>query len=217
MRDLIKTLILLTALLWMVGCKTQQPSKPEFTPSPVASATPEAAVSPCCSEDEGTGALPGMSIYNLESAWLDTSGEEIRLSEFRGNAVVVAMVYSSCKAACPRIIDDMGKIRAGLDSADGVRFVLVSIDPEVDTPEKLKQYAAENNLGDWEFLHGDNQDVLELAMLLGVKYRKTSETDYAHSNVISVLDKEGEVVHQQEGLGVYPQETIKIIKDLPGG
>jgi protein SCO1/2 len=212
MKIIIRYLVLILALLSMVGCQEQP--KPEFTPSPAPLATPEASASPCCSEEKSDGALSGMSIYNLESTWLDTSAKEMRLDELRGDVVLVAMIYSSCKAACPRIIEDMRKIRAGLKSADGVRFVLVSIDPEVDTPEKLKQYAVENKLEDWEFLHGESQDVMELAMLLGVKYRKTSETDYAHSNVISVLDKQGEVVHQQEGLGVDPQQTIEAIKKL---
>lgn len=206
MRNRIITILLLS-LLFAVGCKTKTGQDVRQ-----ASATPTPEVSACCHEEVPSGPVSDLSIYNLESTWIDTSGQEIRLVDLRGDVVLVAMVYSSCKAACPRIVTDMKQIRAGLESIDGLRFVLVSMDPEVDTPERLKEYAVESKLDEhWELLHGDPEDVMELALLLGVKYRKTSETDYAHSNIISVLSRDGEVVHQQEGLGIDPEQTIGTI------
>jgi protein SCO1/2 len=63
-------------------------------------------------------------------------------------------------------------------------------------------------------LHGTENDVLELAALLGVKYRSVGETIFAHSNLITVLNKEGEIVHQQEGLGVKHEETSAAVNKL---
>jgi protein SCO1/2 len=37
-------------------------------------------------------------------------------------------------------------------------------------------------------------------MLLGVKYRREASGDYSHSNLITVLNREGEIAHQREGL-----------------
>jgi protein SCO1/2 len=50
------------------------------------------------------------------------------------------------------------------------------------------------------YMYKNENSVLERAALLGVKYRSVSKTVFAHSNLITVLNKKGEIVHQQEGL-----------------
>lgn len=157
------------------------------------------------------------SIYNLDAGWLNQEAKPVKLVDNQGKVVLVAMVYASCQAACPRIISDMRAIedQASKDHPGKVKYILVSIDPKVDTPEKLKALATESKLStSWELLQGDPDQVLELAALLGVKYRKTSEKDYAHSNIISVLNAKGEIAHQQVGLGVKPAETLKALDSL---
>lgn len=200
------TFLLVTALLFS-SCTKQISEEKTPVPTPAASA--------CCEDEPERGPISDMSLYNLESTWLDSTGREMQLGEFRGDIVLMAMMYSSCKAACPRIIEDMRQIRGGIETLDNVRFVLVSMDPEVDTPERLAAFAEESHLGDdWELLHGKSEDVMELAVLLGVKFRKTGATDYAHSNIITLLNPEGEIVHQQEGLGVDPEQTIQALVTL---
>jgi hypothetical protein len=53
-----------------------------------------------------------------------------------------------------------------------------------------------------------------LAAVLGVKYRKVSQTEFAHSNTVSVLDANGTVVFQQEELGVGVEASSKAVQDL---
>ena len=60
----------------------------------------------------------------------------------------------------------------------------------------------------------DPQDVLELAALLGIKYKKEPTGQYAHSNLITLLDKNGEIVHQQPGLNTDPASMIAAVKKL---
>ena len=55
----------------------------------------------------------------------------------------------------------------------------------------------------------------EFANVLAVKYKEISPIDFSHSNIISVFNPEGELIHQQEGLGVDNNETIaKIIETV---
>ncbi|MGE0494359.1 MAG: SCO family protein [Vulcanimicrobiota bacterium] len=160
------------------------------------------------------------SIYNLDASWQDQNGHQRRLVEDRGQVVVLAMIYSSCKGACPRIVADMQAIEQTVASAHPgkVAFRLVSFDPQVDSPERLRQYAQEAKLGsDWALLCGPEDQVLELAALLGVKYRRTGPSDFAHSNLITVLDHQGEIVYQQEGLGVDPAAMLAAIEQLLAG
>ena len=72
----------------------------------------------------------------------------------------------------------------------------------------------EENLMDgdeWTFLQGSESGVREFANVLAVKYKQISPIDFSHSNIISVFNPGGELVHQQEGLGVDNKETINTI------
>jgi protein SCO1 len=152
------------------------------------------------------------SIFNLTSTWKTEEGNEIQLKELKGKILVMVMIYTSCKAACPRLVADMRNIEKQLpkNSLKKIQFVLVSIDPEVDNPSRLKAFAIENQMdGDqWTFLQGNTNSVREFANVLAVKYKEISPMDFSHSNIISVFNSVGELIHQQEGLGVNNSETI---------
>ena len=159
--------------------------------------------------------LPELSIYNLPATWTTQDGEDIELQELRGKVLVMVMIYTSCKAACPRLVADMRNIEKQVpaEDLDKVQFIMVSIDPENDTPEKLKEFSKENVMEDdhWMFLRGTPEDTREFAAVLAVNYKKITPVDFSHSNIISVFDTRGVMVHQQEGLGVDNEETIEAI------
>lgn len=156
------------------------------------------------------------SIYNVSSLWKNRDGKEITLKELSGKVQVVAMVYTHCEYACPRILADMKRIEKELstDELKQVNFLIVSIDPERDTPERFRGFADENKLEqeNWTLLNGDQGDILEFAALLGVKYKRISETDFTHSNMITVLNKEGEVVHQRLKLSDDTNEILTHVR-----
>lgn len=159
------------------------------------------------------------SIFNLTSKWNTEEGEEITLKELKGKTLVMVMIYTTCKAACPRLTADMRNIEAKipLEFKENVNYILISIDPKNDTSKRLKEFAIENFMDgkEWTFLQGTESGVREFANVLAVKYKQISPLDFSHSNIISVFNPAGELVHQQEGLGVDNKETIlKIIKTV---
>lgn len=159
------------------------------------------------------------SIFNLTSEWKTQDNKTIHLEDLKGKVTVMVMIYTSCKAACPRLVADMRDIESKIpkDKLSDLNFVLVSIDPEVDTPERLKTFAKTNFMDapHWTFLQGTKTTVQEFANVLAVKYKKISPMDFSHSNIISVFNKNGELVHQQEGLGVNNENTVaKIIETV---
>ena len=162
--------------------------------------------------------ISDMSIYNLPSHWTTQDGNDIELKNLQGKVVAMVMIYTSCKAACPRLVADMRNIEKQIpeDKKDNVQYVFVSIDPETDTPERLKAFAKENKMDDdkWLFLRGTDEDTREFAAVLAVNYKQISPIDFSHSNIISVFDQGGELAHQQEGLGVDNKETVQAIIDL---
>ena len=158
-----------------------------------------------------------LSIYNLPSKWTNQNGQNLEMKDLKGKVLVMVMIYTSCKAACPRLVADIRNIESRLSEKikPDVKFLLVSIDPEVDTPARLKEFAIANKMdgGQWEFLRSTEENTREFAAVLAVNYKKIAPLDFSHSNIISVFNAEGELTFQQEGLGVNSEATTKKITE----
>ena len=157
-----------------------------------------------------------LSIFNLNSTWTNQNGEDLQFQDLKGDVLVTVMIYTSCKAACPRLVADMRNIeqRLSKESKKNVKMVLVSIDPKTDTPERLKDFAEENMMDKepWIFLRSSEDNTREFAAVVAVNYKKISPIDFSHSNIITVFNDKGEMVFQQEGLGVNSDATIQNIE-----
>jgi protein SCO1/2 len=168
------------------------------------------------------GAVLEGSLHDLDTEWQDQNAVAGLLADHLGGKIqVVSMGYSTCKFACPALIADMRRIRDGIDKGalgSKVGFAFISIDPETDTPARLKEFEKESDFDPkvWTLLRSDADNVLELAVVLGMKYRKTTIDDFAHSNIITVIGPGGAVLHQQEGINADPAKTIATIKATLG-
>lgn len=163
---------------------------------------------PCCAEEAGLDAapLPEDSLWQVSAAWQDQEGRAFALNALRGQVVITAMMFSTCQYACPRTLADLQSIAEQLpaDLRDRVEWLLVSFDSAHDTPEVLKRFAADHGLAPerWTLLHGDAAAVRTWAAALGVRYKPILEGGFAHSNLITVLDRDGRIAARFEGLGV---------------
>jgi len=162
--------------------------------------------------------LSGQSIYLVSTAWTDMDGKSVQLRSLRGKPVVLAMVYTTCTTACPLTVADLKRIESALspEARGRVWFALFSFDSERDRPEVLRKFASDRHLDPsrWRLHHGDRAAVRELAMVLGVRYKKDARGDFDHSNVISILDAEGVIRHQQVGLGQEPTASASWLESL---
>jgi protein SCO1/2 len=157
----------------------------------------------CCTEEQEAAAYSLASIYQLDARYINDAGEPFALGDLRGRPVVLTMFFASCGYACPLLVSDMQRIREGLPAEvrKNAAFVLLSFDVVRDTPTALAAYRKERNLDDqFVLLHGDDAAVRELAALLGVKYKQEIDGSFAHSNLITILNPAGEIVHQRVGL-----------------
>jgi protein SCO1/2 len=148
-------------------------------------------------------ALPDASLYQAEVAFVTDAGAPFRLEELRGRPVALAMFFAQCRYACPATVLDLTRIREKLPEAQRAetRIVMVSFDTERDTPEALRAFRESRGLpADWVLLHGGDDAVRELAALLGVKFKRETDGNFAHSNLITILSKDGEMVHRRAGL-----------------
>jgi protein SCO1/2 len=177
------------------------------------------AVPSCCAKVEPAfSPFSDKSLYQTESKWTTDTKQQVSLAELKGRPQVVAMIFTSCQYACPIILNDLKRIEAALKPGLRARvgFTLVTFDTKRDTAEVLAGYRDSRHLTSktWTLLRGESDDVLELAALLGVKYKEDANGQFAHSNIITVLNASGEIVHQQVGLGQDINDTVRELDKL---
>jgi protein SCO1/2 len=184
--------------------------------APAACCAPEkpAIVAPCCPEEKPGQPLTDRSLYQLDATWVTDAGLPLRLTAFRGQPVLVAMFFASCEYACPVLVNDLQRVREQLpaDVRAKTRILLVTFDLVRDTPAALKSFRERFGLdAAWTLVRSDTAGVQELAMLLGVKYKQDARGQFAHSNLLTLLNAEGEIVHQRSGLMGDVSETAKAV------
>ncbi len=159
-----------------------------------------------------------LSMYDLPGDWRDASGTPLRLADLAGKVRVVAMVYTSCHVTCPLIVRDLKAVEASLPAARraDVGLVLVSLDPQRDTPGRLAEWGAAAALDParWTLLSGSDGDVRALAVALGVSYQALPSGEVAHTNVVTVLDADGVVAHRRRGLDEPVAATSAVVARL---
>lgn len=160
-------------------------------------------------------ALPSNSIFNLSTEWQNQKGETLQLKNLQGKTLVVVMIYTSCKTACPILVAKMKTIEEKISRSDieKVSLVLVSIDPETDTPTRLAEFAKTNKMDapQWTFLTSNKDATQEFANVLSMKYKRISPIDFSHSNIISIFKPNGQLVSQEEGSEINVEKVVATV------
>ena len=201
----------LTLILFLAVCAfAEEPPKKGGAPLP-----------PCCRPALAAGKPTDKSLYLLDSAWTSDVGRKIKLGALRGRPQIVAMFFTHCEYACPILVGELKGIESKLppEVLGKVDFLLVSIDPKRDTPADLAVFRDKRQLARerWTLLRGEADDVRELAALLGVNYAEDARGQFAHTNLITLLNAEGEIVFQHAGLKQEPAPLIAAIEKAAGG
>ena len=173
------------------------------TEKPACCAPAPANKPACCTEEKPSAPLSNKSLYQLEGKWINDAGQTTSLTSLRGRPVILALFFASCEYACPVLVHDMKRLLAALadDVRPDVQRVLVTFDTTRDTPPALRTFRERMELdSSWTLLTSTPADVQELAMLVGVKYKQDARGQFAHSNLITLLNDEGEIIHQKAGL-----------------
>ena len=93
------------------------------------------------------------------------TGEPFGSEQMRGKINIVEFFFTTCRGPCPVMNANMSELYEMFDGYDDIRFVSISVDPEHDTPEVLREYAEDFGLDDdrWIFLHAPIDSVVWLS------------------------------------------------------
>ena len=99
--------------------------------------------------------------------------ELMNLTDFRGDVVVVAFIFTKCPDVCPIITQLLRSVDEGLTSEyqEHVSIISISVDPEYDTPEMLKDYTELHGVN-WPHLTGDPVEMEPIWSSFGLVVQK---------------------------------------------
>jgi protein SCO1 len=157
------------------------------------------------------GAAPQFTLTSQE-------GKPFALADLRGKAVVVAFIYTECPDICPMLTQKMVEIQDELGANFGakVAFVSISLAPEHDTPEVLKDYAQfwGAKPDGWVFLTGTPEAVRDVTRRYGVFFAKKEDGSVEHTQLTSLVDAEGQMRVQYLGARFDPEEFRRDLMSL---
>lgn len=153
----------------------------------------------------------------LDLPFLDEAGREVRLGQYFGKPVILALVYYSCPSLCNMVLDGTVRAASALKTTVGQDFdvVAVSFDPR-ETPEMarmkkatiVKEYNRPGSENGWHFLTGSEDASKKLANAVGFHYRYDSMSNqYVHSAAIILLTPEGKVNRYFYGIAYEPRDV----------
>jgi protein SCO1 len=131
---------------------------------------------------------------------IERSGRTVKSEELIGQPYVVSFFFSTCPSIC---VQQNQKLKELQDHFQGqpVRFVAISVDPETDTPEKLREYAARfgADQDQWLFMTGDLTYIRRIGAEI---YRQPVDKQF-HTERFVLVSPTGEI----EGFYSWPDEA----------
>jgi protein SCO1/2 len=151
----------------------------------------------------------------------ETSGKLFRLKDHRGKVVLLFFGYTSCPNICPTTLAKFSKVRSLLRAMNQkVMTVFVTVDPQRDTAERLKEYLGyfdNRAIG----LTGTKTEIDKVVNAYKASYQKIrndSSPGYTinHTSIIYLIDGQGKVrylFHQDD----RPEKMVSIIEEISAG
>ena len=158
-------------------------------------------------------------------AFVDQDGKSVNLEAFRGEALIVTFIYTSCPMPnfCPLMDQNFAKMQAKLKENNNLlktRLLSVSFDPQIDTPAVMKAHAqklgADPRL--WSFVTGDRDDIDKWANGFGVSISRAMNDprDITHNLRTALIDRQGNLVQIYPGNEWTPEQILADVRVMVG-
>jgi protein SCO1 len=159
---------------------------------------------------------PADSLFHVDPPLETAAGRSTSFAATGGRVQIVTMFYASCPMACPLTIETLKNVEAQLPVAERAELgiLMVSVDPERDTPAALNALATKRRVTDsrWTLARASVADTRKLAAVLGIQYRAMGTGDFDHSSTLVLLDRHGRVLARSNKLGVPDPAFITTVR-----
>ena len=141
-----------------------------------------------------------------EFLFINQDSLPISNADYKGKVWVVEFFFTSCPTICPIMNAKMKTIEELYGAREDFGIASFTIDPERDTPTKLKQYAElyEITSPNWHLMTGQKEDLMGLAntgfnMYAGVGPQEVG--GFEHSGLFALIDKQGQIRSRYDANG----------------
>jgi len=176
------------------------------------------------------GAASGFELIKMgapvpDQTFINQDGKSVSLESFRGSAVVVTFIYTSCPLPqfCPLMDKNFAKLQQKLVEQNNLlkaHLLSVSFDPQIDTPAVLKAHAAKLGADArlWSFVTGDRDEIDKWAAGFGVSISRAMNDprDITHNLRTAILDRQGNLVQVYTGNEWTPEQVLADVRVMVG-
>ena len=126
-------------------------------------------------------------------------GETIGLENVKGKVFIAEFFFTTCGSICPIMNQKMQEVQKNFLNEKKLQILSFTVNPEVDTPEILLEYAKKHNAkkGLWHFLTGDKKQLYKTArrsffLLKAAEVKNQGDlgSDFIHTNNFVLIDKD---------------------------
>ena len=148
----------------------------------------------------------------------DTDGNDVKLAQFRGKPLLVALIYTGCADVCPAVIENLAPAVAAAEDTLGrgsFNVITVGFDNTRDTPERMKAFAQAHKAGgpNWYFLASDEAAMERFSAAVGFDFA-SSAGGFDHVAQITVLDGAGTIYDQVYGSSFSPPAIVDPLRNI---
>nr|WP_245839969.1 SCO family protein [Sutcliffiella horikoshii] len=167
------------------------------------------------------GNIPDTTDWKLANfKYINQDNEQVSLEDLKGEVTVANLVFTNCTTVCPPMTANMARLQRMADEEQlDVQFLSFSVDPEVDSPEVLKEFGDnfEADYTSWDFLTGYTQEEIEAFGMDNFKTivaKPKNGGEVVHGTSFYLIDQEGTIIKSYDGLDVPYEEILEHVEIL---
>ena len=167
----------------------------------------------------GSSDFKAQTNWDIEEFEFDNQrGEETSLEDLKGTVWLATFIFTNCETICPPMTFNLAEIQGMLKEKgiEDYKIVGFSVDPEVDSPEKLQEYLDMFEVPDqsnWELLTGYSQEYISQFAEQSFKAlvrNNPNDDQVIHGSRFYLIDQNGVAVKNYTGFEDVPKEEIVI-------
>jgi protein SCO1/2 len=149
---------------------------------------------------------------------VDQAARPFALDDLRGQAVLLDFIFTRCPGPCPILTSSLVTLQRRLPAnvAARTRFVSISLDPEYDTPERMRDYAEKRGVSfdNWSFLTGDPDEIQRILDAYHVGTVRKPDGSVDHVVVTFLIDPAGRIAARYLGLENPPEKILDDLREV---
>ena len=152
-------------------------------------------------------------------SFINQDGDPFTEKDLYDKITVLDFIFTSCPGPCPIMTQNMTGLYQDFDQVEEVQFVSITVDPDVDTQEILKQYAKINGVKDdrWQFITSSIEAIKDLKKNGFMLYAE--ELPRGHAIKFVLIDQNGQIRKYFDGteeasMAVLRKDITNLVKEF---